>query len=174
MVCGEIWLVKENTGLMGMASHPQPPLAGGVAYHGSQVTTSSIHPKLLHWILLALEFLLLLLIHIFSQNYASYFLAERMLHRRLITRVYSMFVNSACLALSDFSFIKCLRSGDGRFQNHNFFKLTYAEQEKGSSCMSLSMSLICLHFKIIQFLTLENRRKYHVHVPLALTRGKTK
>ena len=83
VVCGEIWLVKENTGLMGMASHPQPPLAGGVAYHGSQVTTSSIHPKLLHWILLALEFLLLLLIHIFSQNYASYFLAERMLHRRL-------------------------------------------------------------------------------------------
>ena len=31
----------------------------------------------------ALEFLLLLLIHISSQNYASYFLAERMLHRRL-------------------------------------------------------------------------------------------
>ena len=51
VVCGEIWLVKEKTGLMGMASHPQPPLAGGVAYHGSQVTTSSVHPKLLHWIL---------------------------------------------------------------------------------------------------------------------------
>ena len=93
-----------------------------------------------------------------------------------------MFGNLACLALSDFSLLKCLRSGDGRYQNHNFLSWLMLSKRRGLSVRLYQCLWSACTSKLSRFwlyrLVINSGEPEEVscivHVPLALKRKKTK